>query len=825
MDFKYLYEQLLNEKKQNLKYLSDAAFAQLLKGLDQPEKWFEAMAVCEVAIDACLVNDNMLNLRREMFVNGRELHSGARLDNVNYAYWFDQLVAFNRKLIDADITEGWVELGSLYLNARYPIRDVKKAERYMIQGVRRNDPLALAYYGYHLYLGINNIPVDKDKGKRLMLKSQKLGYARATAYLLTSKFDEGVDPQTYKEEIHNYSAAAKPTDQLWHLLGNFYKDIEQDLSLAVEAYEKGIEVSNDPYCKYQKAVLILTKKIDGDFDEALEMVKDATEWNIVHAMSFLGQFYCYNEKYLDVETAIYWYNKAIEYGDTFAIFNLAVVYLHNSEYLDVEKGLQYLDKAIKYNDARAMNEKAHFLLEENKTWRNIKQARVLFENACAAGDEYAPFRLGLGYQNAEFVKKHDYIKAYHYYVIAAKRNNIHAFELLGRYCRMGLIGEPNPEKTIEYFEHAMKMNSNYARVELAMCYEDGFGVEQNCNKAFELLKTAADNNYPYADTKLGYYYMNGIVGEPDMDKAFEHFSRAADKGEPDAMYNLGRIYKYAIGRPENPERALHFFAQAVENGNDNAGIELALAYEYEYGGLLFDADKILEYITPPAKNRHPYALYKLGCYYCYNVIEDDVEKGLDYFRQAFDRGSMHAAIALGDYFLYGENADYDEAFKYYKCASEQDYITEALGFCFLAGLGVEKNETEAFKYLSIAADRDNVAAKHRLGMCYKYGVGTSTNFAEAFRWFRAAAEDGFVEAAYEVGMFLLNGEGVPENHSEGVQWLRSAAEQNYDPAQYELGNCYLMGQGVEEDEVQAMFWYKQASENGNEDAKKITKIQ
>ncbi|MDR2424045.1 MAG: hypothetical protein LBD59_04885 [Prevotellaceae bacterium] len=825
MEFKYLYEKLLNEKKQIRQYLSDESFARLVKRLDNPEKWLEALAVCEAAIDAGLVNDNMLNLRREMFANARELHVSAKYDAHNYTCWFSKLVVFNKKLIDADIAEAWVELGSLYLNARYPLRDVKKAERYMLQGVRCNDPLALAYYGYLLYFGINNIPINKEKGKRLMLKSQKLGYSKATAYLLTALFDEGLEPQLYKEKIDKYTIEAKPADQLWHLLGNYYKDIEQNIDLANAAYERGIEVANDPYCTYQKAVLILTEKIEGDFDEALEMLQDAADWNITHAMTFLGQFYWFNEQYLDIEAAIYWNKKAIECYDTFALFNLAVIYLYNDEHRNVDQGMEYLDQAIEHNDPRAMNEKAHLLLEENKTWKNLRQAKILLEKACATGDEYAPFRLGLGYQNAEFVKKNDYHKAYEYFSLAAERNNLHAIELLGRYCRMGLAREPDPEKTIEYFNRAVAMDSNYARVELAMCYEDGFGVEQDCDKAFELLKTASDNKYPYADVKLGHYYMNGLVGEPDTDKAFEHFSRAADSGDADAMYCLGRIYKYAVGKPENPELALHYFTKAVENESDNAGVELALAYEYEYGGLQFDANKILEYITPPANNGHPYALYKLGYYYCYKVIGDDVEKGLDYFRQAFDKGSMQAALALGDYFLYGENANYDEAFKYYQCAGEQDFITEGLGFCFLFGLGVERNETEAFKYLSIAADRDNVSAKHRLGLCYKYGTGTEINRAEAFRYIREAAEAGYIESAYEAGMFLLNGEGVPANPAEGVKWLRSAADQNYDPAQYELGNCYLMGLGVEEDDAQAMFWYKQASENGNEDAKKITKMQ
>ena len=522
MKLKSLYESLLNEKKQTQNPLSNEVFDRLVKELDQPGKWFEAMAVCEAALDVGLVNDNVQKLRREMFVNGKELHSGATLNETDYIDWFAQVVDFNKKLIDAGIDEAWVELGSIYLNARYPFRDIKKAEQYMLEGVKLNDPLALAYYGYHHYFGIGNISVNKEEGKKMMLKAQELGFAKAIAYLLTTKFDTDTDLPTYEKEILQYSASVKPADQLWHLLGNVYRDKEQNLSKALEAYEKGIELADDPYCKYQKAVLILTEKTEGDFDEALAMMKDASEWNIIYAMSFLGQFYCFNEQYLNIEKAIEWYKKAISYCDVSAMVNLALVYLYNEDYQDIDKGLKYLDRAIEQNELRAMNEKGHFLLE-NSERNEINQAKILLEKACEMGDEYAPFRLGVGYQNAEFQETYEYKKAYEYYILAAERNNLHAIELLGRYCRMGLTGEANPEKTIEYFQRAIDMDSNYARVELAICYEDGFGVEQDSHKAFELLKKAADNDYPYAHSKLGGYYMNGVATEKNLDLAFEHF--------------------------------------------------------------------------------------------------------------------------------------------------------------------------------------------------------------------------------------------------------------------------------------------------------------
>ncbi|MDR3245576.1 MAG: hypothetical protein LBT50_04000 [Prevotellaceae bacterium] len=822
MAFKEEYQKLLVEKKQNLPELSGEA-VKLIDNLIAPDKWFEAMAVCEAALDAGKPDENILNLRKEMFFQGKELHSSVNLSDEDYAEWFVQVVEFNKKLADAGIDEAWTELSSLYDNARFPFRDFAKAEEYMLKGVSLENPLALALYGYHLQFGLGFAKIDKPKGLELMLQAKEKGLERADVYLILSKFDSDIEPELYEQQIKEYIAVAKPVNQPWYLLGDLYREKFEDIEKAIAAYEKGVELTGDPYCKYRKAIAILNSVVEGDTDEALLMVKEAFEWNMAYAADYLGQFYYYNEERRNVAVAIEWYEKAIAYYNVPAMINIALVYIYNPDYKDIAKGISYLDKAIENDNVRALCEKAYLLLENDEVDRNIPLAKELLEKAYEAGDGYAAYRLGSGYQNAEFSEERDFKTAFDYYIVGAERDHLYAIEMLGRYHRTGIVGEPNPEKTIEYYRRAVERNSNYGRVELALCYEEGFGVEQNDNEAFELLKLAAADNYIYADTKLGYYYMNGLVGETDLDKAFEHFSKAAEGGNADSLYNLGRMYKYAIGRPENPELAIDYFRKAAEGGDVDANIELAISYEHEYGGLESDAGKIMEYMTYAAEKEHPYAQYKLGTYYYYGIIDEDMDKGLEYLRKAYENGSPYAATTLGDHYLYGrdESADSSEAFQYYKKAEEKDYITEGLGLCYLYGIGVENSESEAFKYFTIAAGRDYPAAKYRLGLCYKYENGTTKNLSEAYKWLSEAAEEGNRGAEYETGMLLLDGEGVSMNLEKGVEWLVKAAESEYDIAQFELGNCYLVGRGVDEDELQAMYWYQKAAENGNEQAQKI----
>ncbi|MDR1339343.1 MAG: hypothetical protein LBK58_04750 [Prevotellaceae bacterium] len=825
MEFKDRYLKLLTEKKQNPASLSGESL-ELLNHLNVPDKWFEAMAVCEAATDAGKPDENILNLRNEMFLMGRELHSGINLDDADYADWFAQLVIFNKKLAEAGIAEAWVELSSIYDNARFPHRDYKKAGEYMLEGVNRDNPLALALYGYHLYYGTNYVEVDREKGMELMLRAKEKNFERADVYLLLSESDPLADTDTeaYVQKLMDYNSTAKPLNRLWGVLGDLHSGKINDSAKAMEFYDRGIESGDNAYCKYKKALLILNGEVEGDSDEALLLMKEAYEWDIINAADFLGQFYTYNREYRNLDTAIEWHEKAVSYYKTSSMINLAFIYLYEDESKrDIAKGLEYLDMAIENGNVRALSEKAYFLLESDEENRNVPLAKELLDRANENGDGYAAYRLGYGYQNAEFSEESDFPAAFRYYTIGAERGHLYAIEMLGQYYKSGIAVEPDVEKAVEYYREAVERGSNYARVELAICYEEGAGVEQDDRQAFELLKLAAGENYVYAHSRLGYYYMNGIACETDQDRAFEHFTQAAEGGNTDAMYNLGRMYKYSIGRPENPELALKYFEEAAGKGDLNANVEMGLSYELEYGGLEFDGTKAMEYMACAADRDHPYAQYKMGVYHYYGLVEEDMEKGLEYLQKSYGSGSVYAAVTLGDHYLYGrdETADSGEAFACYKFAADRDCVSEGIGLCYLYGIGVESSESEAFKYFLIAADRDVPAAKYRLGLCYKYETGTSKNLSEAYRWLSEAAGEGSRGAEYELAMLLLKGEGVQMDPEKGVEWLRRAADSEHADAQCELGNCYLTGLGVDEDDVQAMYWYQKAAENGNEDAQKI----
>ena len=57
----------------------------------------------------------------------------------------------------------------------------------------------------------------------------------------------------------------------------------------------------------------------------------------------------------------------------------------------------------------------------------------------------------------------------------------------------------------------------------------------------------------------------------------------------------------------------------------------------------------------------------------------------------------------------------------------------------------EKNE-EAFEYYLKAARQGDAEAQYNLGVCYRKGYGVEKDLTEAVKWLRKAADQGFAEA-------------------------------------------------------------------------------
>ena len=77
-----------------------------------------------------------------------------------------------------------------------------------------------------------------------------------------------------------------------------------------------------------------------------------------------------------------------------------------------------------------------------------------------------------------------------------------------------------------------------------------------------------------------------------------------------------------------------------------------------------------------------------------------------------------------------------------------------LGWKYMTGQGVRRDDAAAFAWLRRAAERDDTSAQNNLGILYAQGRGTRADAAEAARWFRRAAEKGAVDARRNLDALL-----------------------------------------------------------------------
>ncbi len=93
-----------------------------------------------------------------------------------------------------------------------------------------------------------------------------------------------------------------------------------------------------------------------------------------------------------------------------------------------------------------------------------------------------------------------------------------------------------------------------------------------------------------------------------------------------------------------------------------------------------------------------------------------------------------------------------------------------MGWFHEQGVGVAKNEHEAFEWWRRAAVQGFAASQHALGACYERGTGTTPDLAEAFAWYSRAVNGGDEEA--EKALQVLDEHLSTDDRKRGLELLQ-----------------------------------------------------
>ena len=111
------------------------------------------------------------------------------------------------------------------------------------------------------------------------------------------------------------------------------------------------------------------------------------------------------------------------------------------------------------------------------------------------------------------------------------------------------------------------------------------------------------------------------------------------------------------------------------------------------------------------------------------------------------------------------------------------------------------NISLAFKEFLAAAKEGHAGSQYNVGVAYEQGLGVSKNDKEAFFWYSKSAAQGNADAQFNLGVLYENGRGTPIDFVKANEWYRKASVQGDGLAIGNLGMLYIRGQGVKENKI------------------------
>ena len=243
------------------------------------------------------------------------------------------------------------------------------------------------------------------------------------------------------------------------------------------------------------------------------------------------------------------------------------------------------------------------------------------------------------------------------------------------------------------------------------------------------------------------------------------------------------------------------FLELAQKGNPEDQYKLAMCY-MEGEGFSKDIKAAKEWLLKAARNGHATSQKALGDLYFNGVgVEKNSNEAIKWYSLAAKGGNSSAQAFLGDCYLRGVGVkqNIELAIDYYKSASKlgDDKVEEKLGQIYSVGVGgIKKDIKEAVKWYWLSADKGNNEAAYYLAICYNEGLGIEKNNAEALKWIEKSVNGG-VEKGQSLYCILAYDDAV--NSMNSKEYLSAISRFNsvicYDKnnidAYINRGYCYL----------------------------------
>ena len=289
----------------------------------------------------------------------------------------------------------------------------------------------------------------------------------------------------------------------------------------------------------------------------------------------------------------------------------------------------------------------------------------------------------------------------------------------------------------------------------------------------DLLQASAELGHPDAQHKLGTVYSTGVspLGLVPVDFGRSLFLEymSALSGNPEANMVLGFRHLFGIGVPENCQKAVLHYEYAANYAVNQINLR---GYP-----LYIEKSKLVD-VDREALGRKP---------------RDSDPELLDYYRHLADEGDVYASLALGNMYMSGSRLnkqDYTSAAKYLKIAADGGNAAASgqLGYILAQGLGGNVGQNipndKVVEYVRFGANRGDVTGLLGLGYVYLLGIGVEKNETKAKDLFSKVASKS-ADASFYLAEMIMGEVGSaptsPYSHSSANPGGRGASRVSQQP--------------------------------------------
>lgn len=365
------------------------------------------------------------------------------------------------------------------------------------------------------------------------------------------------------------------------------------------------------------------------------------------------------------------------------------------------------------------------------------------------------------------------------------------------------------------------------------------------------LLNAAEKGDAQSQLDCGILLLKGESTPEDQKKAFEWVKRAAEQGHALAQYHLAIMYTKGQGVQQDYQKARHWLLKAVDqkhqisdpalrfltylyckNKVEPLDYQKAFEWTLKLTGKYFETIHIdihhndkkesktaitnanFNNIQSMANKGDPVAQFMLGMIYCRGEdVGRDHQKAIKWFKKASEQNYIDAFAAMAFLYKYGKglNVDNQKAFEWLKNSlikskplfeRVNDYVNKS-----------DKENPNSFESTLKKAKDGNADSQASIGKRYYFGLekGVQQNYQKAFEWLAKATKGGSHLAMFLLADLYIEGKGTHVNKEKALKLLKKLSEEGYAPAQYHIGRFYSLGYGVPINYKLAAELYKKAS--------------